>query len=42
MGMELLLDVGYPRERNKIKFLPRVSETIKLLNKNESASNYNV
>lgn len=27
-------DVGYPHERSKIKFLPRVSKAIKLLNEN--------
>ena len=27
-------DVGYPHERSKVKFLPRVSKAIKLLNEN--------
>ncbi|MFC1903353.1 D-glycero-alpha-D-manno-heptose-1,7-bisphosphate 7-phosphatase [Chloroflexota bacterium] len=30
----IIEDTGYPHERSKIKFLPRVSEAIKLLNKN--------
>jgi len=30
----IIEDVGYPRERSKVKFLPRVSKAIKLLNEN--------
>ena len=30
----IIEDVGYPHERSKIKFLPRVSKAIKLLNEN--------
>ena len=30
----IIEDTGYPHEHSKIKFLPRVSEAIKLLNKN--------
>lgn len=31
----IIEDIGYLHEHNKIKFLPRVSEAIRLLNKNE-------
>jgi len=30
----IIEDTGYPHERDKIKFLPRVSEAIRLLNQN--------
>jgi len=30
----IIEDVGYPHECSKIRFLPRVSEAIKLLNEN--------
>ncbi len=30
----IIEDVGYPHEHSKIKFLPKVSQSIKLLNKN--------